>query len=519
MIEDQPDIISIDWKSAGNDYLGLFQTRYGDLAFLHSTEFDALMDELAFAIPETVFDGLSAFLAGHGFQLWNVNTLDDNYNLYIVADQDAPKRKKSVLKELVGEVYAGAFVERLAPESAREALAEKQSKTRQSKKKKLPPITKDSEQLVDGHLQPFGNSARFVMSFYNDANILERVVVDAGTWPLQDVAASGFLAATQTMDCRVLYGSDKVTFIAVSEGHKHEQICAVCDFETPTLDTWGNEPTSPSRLASCVGFGDRLFYISRGVSAKRKHRNWAEMDAEERNQRAALMMMSGGQTVELAKLEKVPMLMIALSERQLVAFYGHHDTADHFAIFDVDTGEFGPDVALISPAMQSVVRLNADEFVYCTTNSQPHDTYPAMEVKTGFLCRVNCRTGEQRSAKLDGLCNAYTWDAAILRTQAPDKHKILCFHGFLELKKGHEDWVVLNYLSDFPGPTAVAWLWNSTTDEIVKITGQDFPREEPKLFYNQYLGCYMADHAYRLDLMVPFEEIYATRPKGRIEWG
>jgi hypothetical protein len=519
MIEDQPDIVSIDWKSAGNDYLGFFQTRYADLAFLQSTEFDDLMDELAFAFPETVFDGLSAFLAPHGYQLWNVNTLDDNYNLYIVADKEAAKRKKALLKELVGENYEGAFVERLAPEIAREALAEKRGKTSKAKKKKLAPITTDSEQLADGYLQPFGNSARFVVNFYNDANMLERVVVDAGTWPLQDVAASGFLAATQTMDCRVLYGSDKVTFITVSKDNKQEQICAINDFEAPTLETWGSEPTSASRIVSYVGFGDTFFYILRGVSAKRKHRNWAEMDAEERKQRAVLMMMSDGQTVQLANLEKVPMVIIALSERQLVAFYGQHNTADSFAILDVDRGDFGPDVALMWPAMQSVERLNADEFVYCTTDSQPHDTYPAMEVQTGFICRVNCRTGEQRRAKLDGLCNSYTWDAAVLKTQGPDKHKIMCFHGFLDVRKGHEDWVILNYLSNFPGPTAVAWLWNCATDEIVKIASQDFPREEPKLFYNQYLGSYMADHSHRLDLMVPFGEIYATRPKGRVVWG
>jgi hypothetical protein len=91
------------------------------------------------------------------------------------------------------------------------------------------------------------------------------------------------------------------------------------------------------------------------------------------------------------------------------------------------------------------------------------------------------------------------------------------FEGFITAEKGHADWLVLNYISNNTGKHDLAWLWNTATDEILKIQEKDLPRIEPVISYIPAIDRYVADESCRTYLLVEFEEIQ-KREKFWLEW-
>jgi hypothetical protein len=61
-------------------------------------------------------------------------------------------------------------------------------------------------------------------------------------------------------------------------------------------------------------------------------------------------------------------------------------------------------------------------------------------------------------------------------------------------------------------------MWNGVSNEWIRFTPQDFPREQPALRYLKSLGRYVADESCRLDLLAPFDDLYASRTPFVLQW-
>jgi hypothetical protein len=105
-----------------------------------------------------------------------------------------------------------------------------------------------------------------------------------------------------------------------------------------------------------------------------------------------------------------------------------------------------------------------------------------------------------------------------LKSQPDDYITYRSFDGNLQIYQGHDAWWILNHLTNAHGKTDICWMWNTETDEYIKITPRDFPREEPSIHYIPSLQRYVANHSCRLDLLTDVNTIIASKEKYTFRW-
>jgi hypothetical protein len=515
MIEGFPQIISIDWKSAGVDYVGLFHEFYPDLAFFRSDDFEALKDDCATQMPDEVFDALSAFLALRGYGLWNINDGGDNYNLVVAKDTQS-KAMAKLAKDVSASEDFECAAERLGLEAAKAAKKAKPPPKKKSQQRL--PIIADSLWHTDyGGLRFKDSPIQFLREAGEEEGTETVSLVNFNTWEVEDVPAEGFLPLRQKQSAHLLYGSDTVQFWMLSVDRKTERLVAVSDYQTPIMDELGYGPFYRGTLGFYSGYADTLYFCLKrqdpNLALRLRHNQYVEDNIGQR-----IMMARDGKVEHLATIDNVVELL-PLNENEVMLFQADSGfVAETFTILDVACKTMSEHIKLPEGGFASPFLINENEigFIQTTKRDKLAGHYDLSE-KTGFLCRFNVRTGQIKRAKLDGLENRSRVNVNVLAGQH-DMRSWNSFEGFIETAKGHDGWFILNYLSNHAGPTALAWLWNSVDDEILKITTKDFPREDPTIFYNKALNRYQANHACRLDLLIPFEDIYRTRERGKLVW-
>jgi hypothetical protein len=88
----------------------------------------------------------------------------------------------------------------------------------------------------------------------------------------------------------------------------------------------------------------------------------------------------------------------------------------------------------------------------------------------------------------------------------------------LHIERGHGDWWVINYDDNVLGVRTIAWLWNASTDEVIKITSKDIPRWTPIIFYVAALECYLGLADDGVIKMPEFETIRAANGEAYLTW-
>jgi hypothetical protein len=525
LLTDAPNVISIDWKFPGRDYLGFFPEVHPDLAFLHGQDFSDLEDDLAFEMPETVFEALSAFFATHAYELWNLNRECDDYHLMLVprgqgSDAHAMAAK---LSEDEDEGFKW-FAERLAPDATKGISKGKPRKKATPKAKKLPSIIEDSEHHL-GYGDILYGSCHIMFMEFDDDGDGARPLVDTHKWPIEDVSSAGFRALDRKLKFWPIYGGDTVQFWVSNPTPKQHQIVAVRDYEITQLETWGGEPFSSEEAGSpCAGFGDTLFYcvsspLETSVPVSKKRR-WS---SENPNQK--LFMARNGQTSFLGEIVSAKALL-PLSESRLAIISENRTLVDNeppifgtdLRIIDLGSQTSEPQLVSAEHNMTSAFVMSPDEIGFISIVERKHECRFVLIEKEAYLCRYHIPTGQIRKASLFGLHNRTRLDVPVPRPNKSDPYDMTSLQGDIVVGRGHEDWFILNYQSDVSGQSALAWLWNMANDEVVIIALTDFPREDPTIYYNKGLGRYQASQSRRIDLLVPFEEIYTTRPRTKLVW-
>jgi hypothetical protein len=522
-MDDFPPIVSLDWKFPGVDYLGFFPERYVDLGFFKSDAFEALQDHCATRMPEEVFDALSAFLAPHGYALWNLNTGSDEYNLFVAQDTDADTLAIFQLAQNMSETEGfPCEVERLgggaefSDEAVEEEIEEDVAPTSKKKTKSGVSIIAESiEHLEYGGLKLDETPIQLLEEEGNAGASKTLSLVNTNVWPAENVSADGFLSQMATLAPYILYGSDAVQFWQVKHDAKRNKIVSITDYEKPTLDDLAGEPYASLALQEYAGFGDTFYFFVRKPPGFLKTL-FKRTEYDEPNPLQDLMMARSGRIRYVATIT-VPSVILPLSETEVLVFFSNEfDQLIAFVRVDVNTKVVGPKVVIPGGPAAAPFLINEDEIGFIQTTELELTDYYGVTEKTGYLCRYSLRSGELKRAKLEGLHNSSK--LSLDRNKPKEKLLWQSFEGFIRPSQGHEGWFILNYMTNRAGPTALAWLWNSADNEIVKITTKDFPRELPTLHYNKALDRYLADQSCRLDLLIPFEDIHRTREKGKLVW-
>ncbi len=518
-------MISIDWKFVGRDYLGFFSEEYPDLDFLQGSAFSALSDAVANEAADTCFIGLSSFLAAHGYQLWNIDSGGDDYNLVLVADRDVDAFLAECAEDATEDFTPEC--ERLAPD-APPWVAPPPSKAKTAPKTLIAQSDYHLSYGGIGH----GSAVLRVIDFEEDGETFKSLV-DIRTFPLKGLEANDFFilideqqhgfSGLHTVDAgqywrwekpqkRQKLWSNHIISLALVTGYQPVEIA-----EIPGME-WRD-----GAWIGSWGLGNTLYVHALHQGEEARFDAAAPLIGPEPgqdNECAALFHVSGLTARHVASLRKHD-VVVPLSETEVLIIQPEGEKCPDYVVFDCDTGVVTASgrlpMALPSPA-DTLHRLSADEIVLVRTEVTSHLTHTQLAENVGWLVRFNVRTGEWAEAKLDGLYNDFTINMAFLRTQPPDRHRVRSFDGFVSFAGGHDGWCVLNYLTSQSGTHDLAWFWNTHTDEILKIRQNDFARRTPSFFYNAALGRYLADESCRLDLLIPFEEIAAGRQIDRLVW-
>ncbi|WP_343684132.1 hypothetical protein [Asticcacaulis sp.] len=537
-LENTP-IIGIDWKFVGRDYLGFFPEHYPDLAFFKSDAFEYLRDELANELPETCFERLSVFLAEYGYELWNIDTLGDEYRLLVAPSGQGETVCRAALNGIAAEWDDAEDIpdfgfERLAPVAKPMKPGRKQTV-----KAKLPPIATqdDWHRSYGGVWRP--DVRQVFLDFENEAGEDVSGLVDLHTFPLTEVDATGFYdlqAAGHSF--MPLYGIEGGQYWEWQKPQKRQKIyddyrscvALISDYNTPIVtEIPGSERRHGDNLGF-TGFGQVLFQKVRADEAATWHNASAlriGRKPETPEARASLLRFDGVQFQHIAELHAQAHLLpldadtIAVFDAAIPDESGHTAAVSYYLIDSRTWVVMGKgQLPFAEPTtLEGLFVLGGDDILYVRTTQAAHPTHAALTEATGWLVRFNLRSGGWQQAKLEGLHDDYTINMALLRHQPPDKHRIRSFQGGLSIERGHDDWCILNYITSYAGRHDLAWLWNTVDDEIVRLLPEDFPRREPSVHWNPALGRYVADESCRLSLLPPFEELRQRRASHRLVWG
>jgi hypothetical protein len=531
MSEDPFPSVGIDWKFVGRDYLRFFPEKYPSLDFLSGAPFDALCDELAHEAAETCFEGISGFLGPFGYQLWNIDTGGDEYLLVIVADGAVDDFRAAVLADCDADFVPEC--ERLAPAAPPWIAPSKPQPTSSGKRKDI--VAETDHHLSYGSLG-VGTDLYKIIDFEDEDGSVLSSLVDVRTFPLAGVDAEGLFdlieqkhhfSGVHTTDGgqywrwekpqkrQKLY-TDRVFSIAFATGYQVLEIAEVANM------VWRD-----GAYRSAWGIGNTLYLHTLYEGDPERFNSDAPVFGSpptRENERAAVFAINGLTARHIVTMRCKDSL-VPVSETEILIFFCDNpdQTESHtrYALFDCVKGAAVTQGRLpfaLSARMDGVFPLNADEFAYVRLEVREHPTHPQLTEKVGWLVRFNARTGTWCEARLDGLHNDFVINMAILRNQAPDKHRVRSFDGFLELRPGHDGWCILNYQTAQSGKHDLAWFWNVANDEVLKIRQRDFPSRTPTFRYNSTRGRYIADDGCRLDLLIPFAEIYAMSDHDRLIW-
>jgi hypothetical protein len=524
-------MISIDWKFVGRDYLGFFPDEYPALAFLQGEAFATLCDEMSNEAADTCFDTLSGFLLAHGYQLWNINSGGDDYNLILVADGDVDAFLAHCAEDATEDFTPEC--ERLAADAPPWVAPPKPK--RKAKAKPIALITESDYHSRYGGIG-FGTDVYRFVDFEDEDGSTFESLIDCRTFPLKGVDADGLFALIdQKHSLSGIHTTDTGQYWRWEKPQKRQKlysnrmltIALATDYQPLVLTEVADMTMRDGDFLGHWGLGNSLYVQT--LYEKEEPRFDASAPVigkppEKDNPRAAVFQITGLSARHVATVRQQDVIM-PLSETELLILMvedaGYAESSADYVLVDVTSGAVtAPRRLPYRPpsTSDSLHRLNAEEIVYIREEVLPHPTHLHLKEQIGWLVRLNVRTGLWREAKLEGLHNDFTINMAMLRNQAPDRHRIRSFDGFVSFADGHDDWCILNYLTSQSGSHDLAWLWNTRTDDVIKIRQSDFPRRTPTLFFNPTIGSYFADDSCRLDRLIAFDQIAVSRKVDQLLW-
>lgn len=514
--EENEKLVSIDWKFVGRDYMGFFPDNYPELKFLFSQEWQDLCDKVANELPENLFEEFSPWLANYGYELWNLDDNSDSYNLFIVASKDTKKFVKQWVSEPIwedGDVYFTPC--RLGAEAAKAV-----------KKPFFPKITKQTKrqnliEATDYHLEYGGISEReerqFQLIEYEDGEVFKGIA-DIDKFPFEIIEADDFYEKiNQDYELYPLYTRGENHYWEITEPKskskkqkRNKKIIRVKSYENGEYEeVIGIVFPSSAYLYRAV-FGKNIFILYTPAHLG----NAPKPDS-------ILYRIQGLECQTICEIKGEYSNILELNDNEVLVVNNQTENTNVQLITSVQLIDCETKLVKIIKSdysLEDTFIINNDELGFIHTMKTPHPELDYLNQGTGYLGRLNIRNGKVSLAHLDGLYHEYKFDPTVLRNQPVQKINVKSFEGFISAQKGHDEWMVLNYISNSSGKHDLAWLWNKANDEIVKIRNTDIPQIEPIISYNHALKKYVADSSCRIDLLKDFKEIYENADKIKLIW-
>jgi hypothetical protein len=515
-------LLLIDHRSMGGDFLPLFQQNYPEYPCLHTPDFEELIDQLALESVDNCAEALAAWLQPHKYTLWNADSGGDDYHLAIVP--------KSKVKEFVrfwsegneGDQEDGGADFRLPLEEIRPP--EKiQKPTKKSSKKFIwaeAVFQHDTYGGVGSWISE--NRPRVFMEFrdYDEENDKWEIcheLMDLATWPPQPIEISSGCDEKFTRQwLPVQTATEPSLWMREKDANKnthHFYVGSIDSFSTWNFKPWWSPKQKQEGWHSLPQrFGAGMILVTRVFD--KKSQEYSAMDvlvvtparAEpwfcDREPRNLHVYPSPNQS-ECLIIKDSPQ-----DDRRYVLAQGPV-TVENFMPFPV------------TPADHGVFFLDEDEIIFFSEFERagnPTRGGHVMQEKVLQMNRFHLRTKVHQFCVLEDFCSDSVHNFKLFKSDPDDKVRIRSFEGFVDVRKGHEDWWVLNHISRSPGARDLAWMWNARTSQVIRIGTAMFPRLEPRILYLPALGRYVADESCNLMLLKDFSELDAQLPKSFLQW-
>lgn len=513
-LHDDESIVMIDWKAVGNDYLAFFPEHYPDLPFLSGDAWEALCDDLAHEMVDTVFDALSGYLAEHGHELWNVDDSSDSYHLAIVKHENAADFERTWNTVCVEEGFSFDLSPERVGLAGAAAVASEPSAANDS-----PSATKQRTTLIadtDWHCSyggfDLGQTPVCLVDYETDEGEF-RGLADFRCFPYEILDADAIDAIMD--DKRLIdpiFNNEHVQYWAYEPpgDNKHralrvQHIVRMLDVSTGVMNVIEGTKAPLDHFIESNGCDDTLFvtlpaYRNGTINTHRK----------------VLASIRGDTCTPLEEVDARMEGPLALSRDEVLLSKRNND-GTRVIVWNATTGqrrEFPP----LPFELRNAFSPATDEICFATETRSRHREADHIEERTGHLVRLNLADRRLRRAKLEGLYNEFRFDPSVLKDQPRPSITIRSFEGAIRPSRGHDGWMVLNYVTSHSGKFDLAWLWHPRTDEVIKIHQKDFPRLTPTLHYMPHLGRYLATDGCRVDLVVPFDDISRSRLHARLDW-
>jgi hypothetical protein len=547
--------IHLDWKCNGNDVFGMFPGLYPSLKCLQGTEYETLADELAFEGGEESMGALAAFLEPHKLELWNINDHGDNYRLAIVqtkhvdafvefwksdeaslddsgdeseADTEADTDTEDEHEDGDQEAYDFSFdLERIAPvvhpgvgqaphdqteaESAAIATsAAAEPSTKKKPKGKAKPVRIDVVEDQFFHLSYGGISFRPGVDRYwvENRETGAHDLVDFSSWPPSQLVAG---VETTTRD---------------DAGWKTRPRLVG---EVGGIDVWQVDGTPKRKNAKWV---DR--FVTAPSYDPLELQPWGDQSKRYANIYNGAEAIAGESVFVHTSSEDQSGTVHRVTASSEDELYSHAQYEGNHAVFalDADTcllivdekkfrilGSGAPKKWTKHPGkLYGEIHLFDQQTLIYFSETTAKGFGGHFDERRLTLNLYNFATSNHRSVLLEDFVTKGRFNLNMRRDQPNNYIPFNSVDGNVEIARGHGDWWILGCRTNMSGKTDRAWMWHSVTNEWLRITPQDFPREQPAIRYLASLGRYVADDSCQLDLLIDFDQLYSSRETFTLEW-
>jgi hypothetical protein len=489
--------IHVDWKCTGNDIFGLLQLEYPNLACIHNKKANTLFEELARDGAEICMGAMAAHLESYGLALWNLDDGSDSYRLAIVPLSQTDEFVSHWLNAGHAEDEHESFS--IEPEKVEPKPFKTKSKS--SKSKKIVFIEDSFHHLDYGGCMLSEHTPFCWVRDAEDQDIL----LDVSTWPPQQVniseqeiaAARGKLIPFCQSNTFNLWKEE--TTYDKKKNISYYKIADMRSAETLQRDDW-SEPGHRFEdiYEPAAVFGDTVFL-------NEKKKDGGNIYRLKKHKTELLYGYDKGESCQLLALNEESCLVVR-NNKEIRILGGALAQQDFHALpFEV----YG---------YTSLQLLSTNKFFYFSEVQIPHEQRPEYVQRILQLNIYDLTNGTYKYTLLSDFVSEQKLNLKFLKSQPDDYITYRSFDGNLQVYPGHDSWWILNHLTNAHGKTDICWMWNAETDEYIKITPRDFPREEPSIHYISSLQRYVANHSCRLDLLTDINTILAGKEKYTFEW-
>lgn len=519
---DTETMITVDWKSAGKEFLPLFPYYYASFDCLHQPAYERLVDHLANEPVESCLASLAYYLSFFQIDLWNLDSGGDQYDLMLSHqsqrneagqllsqcgdDEDVLDALELVLIEPVPDAQIEQI---LNDENHTSSKSKKSSPTTKAKPSKKKPTAfvwiADSYDMgeymhvsrynyFDGFVEhwdtPEGDEPEFPILF------------DFNQWvpgeikPLENVSALATQKLSRTSLHLAFKHNDIMVWKQVSRTVEHRDYFTFKMQRGNDWLDWGHSNVELTHFFQpTLVVGEHLYHIDENCLYKV-------------TQQQTRVVFESPSRLYACKLDGSRVLLVQQESLELFLLDDVTDTVTPLdARFEQAPYDF-----------EEMTYLGDDNVLVFFRDIERHPTRP--EYSESFM-RAGIFNIENRSmkyAKLEGIESCQKFNARIFKTQPNDYVMLRSFDGNLKVNKGHDDWWIWNQQTNTFGVSARVWFWNQTTNDVIKIDSKKMPRLEPDVVYSQGLGRYLFFDGSECALMTEFAQVAEYAGIEKLVW-